>query len=94
VGIDAYGNVSFDGMKIVTMLFDERPSFDKIFARACEEFSCNINDPRISIQGLLYQVEEPFTRHQRAYVEYSNELDSLTPSMVSCSLLSFFLSSW
>jgi hypothetical protein len=32
VEIDAYGNVSFDGMKIVTMLFDERPSFDNIFA--------------------------------------------------------------
>jgi hypothetical protein len=56
VEIDAYGNVSFDGMKIVTMLFDERPSFDKIFARACEEISCNINDPRISIQGLLSHI--------------------------------------
>jgi hypothetical protein len=56
VEIDAYGNVSFDGMKIVTMLFDERPSFDNIFARACEEISCNINDPRISIQGLLSHI--------------------------------------
>ena len=56
MGIDAYGNVSFDGMKIMTMLFDERPSFDKIFARACEEISCNINDPRISIQGLLSHI--------------------------------------
>jgi hypothetical protein len=54
--IDAYGNVSFDGMKIVTILFDERPSFDKIFARACEEIICNINDPRISIQGLLSHI--------------------------------------
>jgi hypothetical protein len=56
VGIDAYGNVTFDGMKIVAMLFDERPSFDKIFARACEEISCDINDPRISIQGLLSHI--------------------------------------
>jgi hypothetical protein len=56
VEIDAYGNVSFAGMKIVTMMFDERPSFDKIFARACEEISCNINDPRISIQGLLSHI--------------------------------------
>jgi hypothetical protein len=56
VGIDAYGNVSFDGMKIVTMLFDERPSFDKIFARACEEISCDINNPRLSIQGLLSHI--------------------------------------
>jgi hypothetical protein len=56
VEIDAYGNVSFAGMNIMTMMFDERPSFDKIFARACEEISCNINDPRISIQGLLSHI--------------------------------------
>ena len=37
VEIDAYGSVTFDGMKIVTMLFVERPSFDQLLARACEE---------------------------------------------------------
>jgi hypothetical protein len=51
-----YGNASFYGMKNVTMMFDERPSFAQIFARACEEISCNINDPRISIQGLLSHI--------------------------------------
>ena len=54
--IDAYGSVTFDGMKIVTMLFVERPSFDQLLARACEEISCDINDPRISIQGLLSHI--------------------------------------
>ena len=29
---------------------------------------------------------------QCAYVEYSNELDALTPSMVSCLLFSFYMS--
>jgi hypothetical protein len=43
-------------MKNVTMVFDERPSFANIFGRACEEISCNINDPRISIQGLLSHI--------------------------------------
>jgi hypothetical protein len=43
-------------MNIVTMMFDERPSLAKIFARACEEICCNINDPRISIQGLLSHI--------------------------------------
>lgn len=56
MGIDAYGNVTFDGMKIVTMLFVERPTFDQLLARACEEISCDINDPRISIQGLLSHI--------------------------------------
>jgi hypothetical protein len=30
---DVYENVSFDGMKKVTVMFDERPSFSQIFAR-------------------------------------------------------------
>jgi hypothetical protein len=30
VEIDAYGSVTFDGMKIVTMLFVERPTFDQL----------------------------------------------------------------
>jgi hypothetical protein len=56
VETDVYENVSFYGMKNVTMMFDERPYFGQIFARACEEISCNINDPRISIQGLLSHI--------------------------------------
>jgi hypothetical protein len=56
VETDVYGNASLYGMKNVTMMFDERPSFAQIFARACEEISCNLNDPRISIQGLLSHI--------------------------------------
>jgi hypothetical protein len=56
VETDVYENVSFYGLKNVTMMFDERPSFGQIFARACEEISCNLNDHRISIQGLLSHV--------------------------------------
>ena len=47
---DVYGNVSFYGMKKVTVMFDERPSFGQIFARACKEISCNLNDPGISLR--------------------------------------------
>jgi hypothetical protein len=53
---DVYGNVSFYCMNKVTVMFDERSSFGQIFARACEEISCNLNDPRISIQGLLSHI--------------------------------------
>jgi hypothetical protein len=53
---DVYGNVSFDGMKKVTVMFEERPSFGQIFARACEVIRCNLNDPSISIEGLLSHV--------------------------------------
>jgi hypothetical protein len=37
------------------------------------------------------QVQEPFARHQCAYVEFSNELDALTHSMVSCVLVYQFI---
>jgi hypothetical protein len=53
---DVYGNVIFYGMKKVNVMFDKRPSFGQIFARACEKISCNLNDPIISIQGLLSHV--------------------------------------
>jgi hypothetical protein len=43
-------------MKKVTVMFDERPSFGQIFARACEEIHSNLNDPSISIDGLLSHV--------------------------------------
>jgi hypothetical protein len=32
------------------------PLFSQIFARACEEIHCNLNDPGISIEGLLCHV--------------------------------------
>jgi hypothetical protein len=51
-----YGNVSFYVMKKVTVMFDERPSFGQIFFRACEEISCNLHDPSISIEGLLSHI--------------------------------------
>jgi hypothetical protein len=53
---DVYENVSFYGMKKVTVMFDERPSFGQIFTRACEEISYNLNDPSISTEGLLSHV--------------------------------------
>ena len=53
---DVYENVSFDRMKKVTVMFDERPCFGQIFARDCEEISCNLNDPGILIEGLLSHV--------------------------------------
>jgi hypothetical protein len=53
---DVYGNVSFDGMNKATMMFDERPSFVMIFARACEEISCNLNNPKHINCGLSSHV--------------------------------------
>jgi hypothetical protein len=53
---DVYGNAIFHGMKKVAVMFDERPSFSQIFARACEETRCNLNDPGFSFEGLVCHV--------------------------------------
>jgi hypothetical protein len=53
---DVHENASFYGMKKVTMMLDEIPSFGQIFSRSCEEISYNLNDPSISIEGLLSHV--------------------------------------
>jgi hypothetical protein len=49
-----YGNISFDGMKKVTMKFDERSYFSNIFARAYDELRCNSNDPDILVESLVH----------------------------------------
>jgi hypothetical protein len=43
-------------MKKLVVTFDERPSFSQIFDGAFEEIRCNLNDPGISIEGLLSHV--------------------------------------
>jgi hypothetical protein len=43
-------------MKKVMVMFDVRPSFSQIFGWACEEIHYNLNDPIISIEGLLRHV--------------------------------------
>jgi hypothetical protein len=60
---DVYRNVSFDGMKKVTVMFDERPSFSQIFARACEEIRYNLNDSGISIEDLLSHVASSLSKY-------------------------------
>jgi hypothetical protein len=40
----------------VTVMFDERPSFSQIFVRTCEKIRCSLNNPDISIEGLLCHV--------------------------------------
>jgi hypothetical protein len=51
---DVYENVSFDGMKKVVVMFDEKLLFSEIFARACDELHYNSNDRSISVEGLLH----------------------------------------
>ena len=70
---DVYGNASFDRMKKVMVMFDERPSFGQIFARACKEISCNLNDPHISLEGLLSYVASGIVVRRLIFIDSEDE---------------------
>ena len=51
---DEFGNISFVGMKMVPVMFDDRPLFCELFGSACDELHCNSNEDGISVEGVLY----------------------------------------
>ena len=46
-----FGNVSFDGMQRVPVIFDDRPLFSELFGRAHDELKCNSNEDAILVEG-------------------------------------------
>jgi hypothetical protein len=51
---DVFGNVTFDGMHKVSLIFDDRPLFREVFGRARDELKCNSNEDAISVQGVVH----------------------------------------
>ena len=51
--VDRYGYVDLVDMHVVPMVFDERPSFAEMVARAREELNCHGGDDGIAVEGLL-----------------------------------------
>ena len=49
-----FGNVSFDGMQRVPVIFDDRPLFSELFGRARDELKCNSNENAILVEGVLH----------------------------------------
>jgi hypothetical protein len=45
---DVFGNVTFDRMHKVSLIFDYRLLFGEVFGRARDEFQCNSNEDAIS----------------------------------------------
>lgn len=50
---DRYGYVEFVGMQSVPVLFNEKPSFSELVARAREEIYCH-GDDDITVEGVLH----------------------------------------
>ena len=55
---DRYGYVEFVDMHSVPMLFNDRPSFSEMVARAQEELHC-LGDDGIAVEGVLHLGSPP-----------------------------------
>ena len=58
VEYDRYGYVEFVDMHSVPMLFNDRPSFSEMVARAQEELHC-LGDDGIAVEGVLHLGSPP-----------------------------------
>ena len=54
VKTDQFSNVTFVGMESVSLMFDTRPLFSELIARACEELDWNSTDDDIAVVGVLH----------------------------------------
>ena len=60
---DRYEYVEFVGMQSVPVLFNEKPSFSDLVARAREELHCH-DDDGIVVEGVLCHGTDQFIRAQ------------------------------
>src|SRR5690348_2462199 len=51
---DGFGNVTFVGMRKVTLIFADRPTFREMISRACEELNLNSNYEGMSVDGIYH----------------------------------------
>jgi hypothetical protein len=49
-----FGNVTFDGMHGVSLIFNDRPLFSEVFGRARDEIQCISSEDAISVQGVIH----------------------------------------
>ena len=58
---DRYGHIEFVEIQSVPVLFNEKPSFSELVARAREELHCHgaDNDDGIAVEGVLHLDSPP-----------------------------------
>ena len=78
VECDRYGYVEFVDMQSVPVLFNDRPSFSEMIARAREELHClEDDDDGIAVEGVLHLNSPP---NICLYVSSSSDLATLQGS--------------
>jgi hypothetical protein len=51
---DVFGNITFDRMHEVSLIFNDRLLFSEVFGRACDELQCISSEDVISVEGVVH----------------------------------------
>jgi len=81
-----YGYVEFVGMHSVPVLFDDRPSFTELVARACEELNWHGNHDDIVVEGVLHLGAPPNILRRLIRVGSQNQWDNFVRSAMKSQL--------
>jgi hypothetical protein len=76
---DRYGYVEFVDMQNVPMLFNEKPSFDELAARAQEEVHCH-GDDDIVVEGVLHLGSPPNMLRKMIPIGCADQLENYVRS--------------
>ena len=83
---DHYGYVEFVGMQSVPMLFNEKPSFSELVARAQEELFCHGADDNdgITVEGVLHLGSPPNILRKMILIECVDQWENYVRSAMKC----------
>jgi hypothetical protein len=76
---DRYGYVEFVDMQSVLVLFNEKPSFSELAARAQEEVHCH-GDDGIVVEGVLHLGSPPNMLRKMIPIGYADQLENYVRS--------------
>ena len=84
--IDRYGYVEFVDIQSVPMLFNEKPSFSELVARAREELHCHgaDDDDGIAVEGVLHLGSPPNILRKMILIGCANQWENYVRSAMKC----------
>ena len=83
---DRYGCVEFVDMQSMPMLFNEKPSFSELVARAREELHCHgaDNDDGIAVEGVLHLGFSPNILRKMIPIGCTDQWENYVRSAMKC----------
>ena len=80
---DRYGYVEFIDMQNVPVLFNEKPSFSDLVARAGEELDCH-DDDGIAVEGVLHLGFSPNILRKMIPIGCADQWENYVRSAMKC----------